>query len=70
MLSFLGSAFAIIANLTGGALKWIGLYGGEKQTEARTINDDQKKIDEFNRLQANGDLGGIQRGLSDTLPDK
>ncbi len=69
-MNFLGPIFTLLANVAGGALKWMGFYGGNKPTEARTTNDEQAKLSDFNKAQAEGDLTAVRSTLGESVPPK
>ena len=68
-ISLITSAFNFIWGGTQVALKWIGLYGGAKQIEAREISFEQKLIDDFKKAQAAGDIRSVRNKLSDPPPN-
>lgn len=68
-LSSLSSAFNALWSGAQVVLKWMGLYGGNKQEAARILNDEQKQIDDFKKAELNGDINKVREELGDPSPD-
>lgn len=68
MIPILGPILEGAASLFKGVVFWMTGYGSDKTIEARRMNDNQKKLDEFRKDQSEGNLDEIRKKLSDNPP--
>jgi hypothetical protein len=53
--------FTILGPLVQGVGSWMAKYVDDKNTEARRINERQKKLDEYNKELEKGDLDTVRK---------
>ena len=62
-MNLLSGILGVVGGIFTTVGTWMTGYGKEQNMAARTANDDQKKLDDFKKAEANGDIEKVRSSL-------